>query len=101
MRNQYDHELRVAYWWLGLFGVLVIAAIFFSMYIQTQKQASRKDPLPKIPPITYEHSSDYIGHVSDCEMYKVKINEMNGNNEIKTYSFIMAKCPNAATSILE
>jgi hypothetical protein len=78
-----------------------IVVTLFGFYMRANKDIYKKYTIAKVPPITYEHTSDYIGHVSDCEMFKVNINETNGNNEVKVNSFIMAKCPNSATSIMQ
>lgn len=99
MQDKLRPEARFLLWVLASIGICMIPISILA--ILGNKETVKRTTMVKVPPITYEHTSDYIGHVGDCEMYKVVINETNGRNEVKVNSFIMAKCPNATTSILE
>lgn len=101
MSSQYDSIDNMLRWWFATFALLISSVAALGLYLHAHKETAKSTIAAKVPPITYEHTSDYIGHVGDCEMYKVVINETNGRNEIKVSNFIMAKCPNASTSILE
>lgn len=103
MDDKLRPEARFLLWLFAVMGISMLGFTYLvvSNYGFGNKETLKRSTTAKIPPITYEHTSDYIGHVGDCEMYKVIINETNGRNEVKVNSFIMAKCPNATTSILE
>ena len=80
------------------FVFLTIIVIVFSFWYTDKPIKLDKDIEENIyHPVTYSHTSEYVGEFNGCELYLITITRSNGVDEDYVKEMLMGKCPNGET----